>query len=179
MAEMSQAESASTQAKAKESIYEVGFHLVPNGGEESVGPAVEAIRKAINDSLKSGQSDVEIVKESYPQKVTFAYTIERAEQGKREKFTEGYFGWIKFALKPEAERAQVALLQEKLRAMKMVLRYLVVATVREEESAQRTRAVFASDRLEGQTLHKPTSAPEKRGEVSEEELNKSIEALTQ
>jgi hypothetical protein len=60
-----------------------------------------------------------------------------------------------------------------------VLRYLLVQTVREEEAPAR-RAVFTSDRLEGETLKKPVAPaeePTKGGEVSEEELDKSIDAI--
>ena len=102
-----------------------------------------------------------------------AYTIERSDSGKREKFTEAYFGWIKFA----TERGSIPPLQENLRAMPEVLRYLVIETVREDVSAPR-RAVFTSDRLEGQTLKKPVVVKEeKAAEVSEEELDKSLEGL--
>ena len=170
MAETAQAAEASTQApKDTRLVYEVGFHIVPTVGDEGVGAVVEKIRAAIGEA--------EVIKESAPTKMTVAYTIERSVQGKREKYTQTYFGWIKFALAEDADRAQVAALQEKLRGMSDVLRYLVIGTVREDVQA-RQRAVFASDRLEGKTLEKPAAAPEKPAEVSQEELDKSIEALT-
>ena len=63
-----------------------------------------------------------------------------------------------------------------LRGMSEVLRFLVIETVREDVVAPR-RAVFSSDRLEGEPIKKPTAAPEAVREISEEELNKSIDAL--
>ncbi len=177
MAEMSHPEAlaeessqANTAQKRTEPVYELGFHLVPTLSEEAIGPALEAARRALGD--------VEVIKESFPQKMTLAYQVERAGQGKREKYTSAYFGSIKFALKPEADRAQVAALQEKLRGMKEVLRYLVVETVREDVAQSRQRTVFVSDRLEGKTLEKPAAQKETPAQVNEAELDKSIEALT-
>jgi ribosomal protein S6 len=169
MAEISHpAKAGSTQANSTEEkrpIYEVGFHLLPALSEEAVTTAAGKVHSAL--------ADAEIIAEQFPQKMTLAYTIERSVSGKREKFTESYFGWIKFT----AEREAIPALQEKLRAMSDILRYMVIETVREEAAAPR-RAVFTSDRLEGQTLKKPTTEKEEKGgEVSEEELDKSIDAL--
>ena len=157
-----------TQADSKDirPVYEVGFHLVPTIGEEGVPKMVEKIRKALGDA--------EIIAEGAAQKMTLAYVIERSVSGKREKYAETYFGWIKFAVE---ERAAVEALAEKLRGMSEVLRYLLVETVREDISQAPARAVFTSDRLEGQTLQKIPREAQMHGEVSEEELEKSIEAL--
>lgn len=175
MAETSQPEEGFTQAtKADPSapvknttpIYEVGFHIVPTVGEDSLGAIVEKIRKAIGD--------VEFIAESYPQKMTLAYVIERAAGGKREKYSEAYFGWIKFA----AERDGIPALEAKLLATNEVLRSLIIQTVREDIAMAPRRAVFTSDRLEGETIAAPKRAKEEGGPVSDAELDKSIEALT-
>lgn len=160
-AELSQAKTTDTRP-----VYEVGFHVVPTVAEDALGAVVEKIRAALGDA--------EIISQQFPKKMTLAYTLERAEQGKHEKYAEAYFGFIKFAL----ERAAVPALEEALRAMKEVVRFLLIETVREETVATPRRAVFASDRLEGETLKTPVSAaPEEKAEISEEELDKSIEAL--
>lgn len=169
MAEKAQAPAASTQAPAQDTtpIYEVGYHVVPTVGDEGVAAVVDKVRAAIGKA--------EIITDMFPQKVGLAYTVERATEGKREKYTEAYFGAIKFA----APREQAASLAEALRGVRDVLRSLIIETVREEIKAPAPRALYSSDRLEGQTLKKPTSAPEKAGEVSQEELDKSIDALVQ
>lgn len=168
MAEDAQAPAASSQAPApKTPVYEVGFHIVPTVGEDGVGAVVERIRKAIGD--------VEFIAEGYPAKTTLAYTIERSLGGKREKYSESYFGWIKFATEA---RESLPALERALVEMKEVMRSLIIETVREDIMAERRRAVFTSDRLEGQTLEAPKRAKEEGGPVSEAELDKSIEALT-
>lgn len=166
MAENTQAQSASTQASSSEPIYEIGFHLVPQAGEEGVKSAVEAIKSLLGDA--------EIISEGYPQKMTLSYMVERPVQGKVEKYTESYFGYIKFA----APREGVQELKKSLEDMHEVMRFLLIETVREDLMAKTTRATFSSDRLEGETIKKPAGPQEKSAEVSEEELEKSIEALT-
>jgi len=169
MAEVSQADSASSQAKPigdGRPVYEVGFHVVPTVEEGNVGAVLEAIRTEIT------KGNAEIITEQFPQKIALAYTIERAVAGKREKFSSAYFGSIKFAI----EREHIPALEAMLRSTTNILRYLLAETVREEATVSR-RAVFASNRLEGETIKKPTSAPETPKEVSEEELQKSIDAL--
>lgn len=168
MAEVSQANTASSQASAQDSrpVYEVGFHVLPTVEEGNVGEVLEAIRTEL---VKGG---AEIITEQFPQKITLAYTIERAVAGKREKYTNAYFGSIKFA----TERETIPALETLLRSISTILRHLLIETVREETTVSR-RAVFSSNRLEGETIKKPTASPETSTEVSEEELQKSIDAL--
>jgi len=175
MAETSQAEQASSQATSAASaatvknttpVYEIGFHIVPTVGEEGVSAVVESVRKALGDA--------EIISEGFPKKITLAYQVERATQGKREKYTESYFGHIKFAM----QRDGITAFTTAMRTMDPILRFLIIETVREDIATAPRRAVFTSDRLEGKTLEKPVAAPEKAAEVSDAELDKSIEAMT-
>ncbi|HYF13052.1 MAG TPA: 30S ribosomal protein S6 [Candidatus Paceibacterota bacterium] len=175
MAEMSHPEATaegSTQANApKDSrpLYEIGFHVVPNLEEGKVSEVVEDLRRELS-AIKA-----EIVGEQTPQKMTLAYVIERSVLGKREKFGEAYFGWIRFVVE---ERSGIPEIESYLRHKREILRFLLIETKREEQIAPR-RAVFSSKRLEGETIKKPAAAPEAGGTVSDEELDKSLEALVQ
>src|SRR3989344_247031 len=161
MAETSQAEQASPQATISPPaatvkntttssipVYEVGFHIVPAVGDEGVSAAVESVRKALGDAA--------IISEGFPKKITLAYQVEWAAGGKREKYTESYFGHIKFAMSREGITAFTAA----VRALQPVLRFLIIETVREDIATAPRRAVFTSDRLEGKTLEKPVAEPE-------------------
>jgi ribosomal protein S6 len=165
MTQKSQAPEVLSQANKSETpVYEVGFHIVPTVQEDGVAAVVEKVRAILDGA--------EIISEQFPARMTLAYTVERSVQGKREKYQDAYFGFMKFALEREAMPAfQVA-----LRAMPEVLRFLVIETVREDAPAPR-RVVFTSRQLEGETIKKPEVVAEKSSEVSEEELNKSIDAL--
>ncbi len=175
MADTSQAAEASSQATTVDSsttvksttpVYEIGFHVVPTVGDEGVSAVVESVRKALGDA--------EVISEGFPQKITLAYQVERATQGKREKYTESYFGHIKFAM----ERDLINAFTEAVRALNPILRFLIIETVREDIAAAPRRSVFTSDRLEGKTIEKPVTVAEKPAEISETELDKSLEALT-
>ncbi len=167
MAESPQVTQTSSQAEhSKQPVYEIGFHIVPTVGEEGILGIVEKLRAEL---LKH---NAEIIKEDFPRKLVLAYTIERAAAGKHEKYVNAYFGAIKFAL----EREDISAIDSYLRGSKDTLRYLLIETVREEVQSPR-RLIFTSDRLEGETIQKPVSTKEQSSEVSEEELNKSIDAL--
>ncbi|MDB5224712.1 MAG: Ribosomal protein [Candidatus Adlerbacteria bacterium] len=167
MTTKSQDEESFTQANDASTVYEVGYHVIPTVPEAEVATVVDAIRAVL-----TAQS-AEIISEQVPVKTTLAYRIERAASGKVEKFTESYFGFIKFATAPEASVAIHKALSDKYE----VLRFIIVHTTREDALAPR-RTVFASDRLEGKTIEKPVAeVVEKVGEVSEAELDKSIDAL--
>jgi ribosomal protein S6 len=167
MAETPQVVETSSQAEQnKQPVYEIGFHIVLTVGEDGIPAVVEKLRGELS------KHEAEIIKDDFPRKIVLAYIIERAAAGKREKYADAYFGSIKFAL----ERENIPALEVYLRSSKDILRYLLIETVREEVQSPR-RAIFTSDRLEGERIQKPVSAPEQGGEVSEEELNKSIDAL--
>ena len=176
MTEMSHsAQAGSSQANegSEKSVYEVGFHIVPTVAESDLGSVLEKIRAALaKGDLPDGKAGAEIIKEEFPAKKALAYTVERSVTGKREKYNESYFGFIKFAM----DKGSVVAFMNTLRSMSEVLRFLVIETVREDAVVPR-RAVFSSDRLEGETIKKPVATPEAVAEVSEEELNKSIDAL--
>jgi len=167
MTKKSHSEDASELSQANNGetpVYELGFHLVPTVLEDGVAAIVEKVRATLGDA--------EIINEQFPARMVLAYTIERSVQGKREKYQDAYFGFIKFAL----VREEVQAFQAKLRAIPEVLRFIVIETVREDMPAPR-RAIFSSRQLEGETIKKPEAPAEKAAEVSEEELDKSIDAL--
>jgi ribosomal protein S6 len=159
------------EGKGHEAIYEIGFHLVPTLTEAEAVAALERMHKAL------GKAEATILAEESPKKINLAYRIERSVAGKREKYTEGYFGFIKFEFSAESETIgeSVNALEAMLRGDSHVLRYLLIKTTREAPVAP--KAIFSSRSLEGRTIGKPVAQPEERGEVDEGELDKSIEAL--
>ena len=172
MAEMSHPEAEAqglSQAREKDSrpVFEIGFHVLPTVEAAEVGGVVDKIRAELS------KYSAEIIKEEFPTKRTLAYVVERSATGKREKYVESFFGFIKFAVE---SREAIPALEAMLRSTHEILRSLIIETERDEVVVPR-RAVFTSDRLEGETIHKPTGEVEKAAEISEEELDKSIDAL--
>ncbi len=163
-AQAEQSQASSTPSGDSRPVYEIGYHLVPTLAEDKVQAEVAKIRKMLGNA--------EIITDETPRKMTLSYVVERPGAGRREKYGEAYFGFIKFAI----DKEHINEIEQKLRAMREVLRYLLIQTVREEIAPTR-RAVFTSDRLEGETIKKPAAVEEKAAEVSEEELDKSIDAI--
>jgi len=166
---MSQASASSQANSPKETrpIYEIGFNLIPSSDEAAIASVASAIRAQVE------KGDAEIIAEGAPSRLRLAYTIERATSGHYEKFDEAYFGFIKFA----TERENIPALEAWLRGNRDILRFLLVETVREDVMNAPRRVTFTSDRLEGETIKKPQAEPEKAGEVSEEDLDKTLDAL--
>ena len=177
MEEESRSEDISEQTQAnegtgREAVYEIGFHLVPTLTEAEAVVAFGRMHAALE------KVSAVVLAEEAPKKIALAYPIERSTQGKRDKYTEGYFGFIKFEIPEVDERVgeSVNALETMLRSDAQVLRYLFIKTSREAPVAART--VFSSRSLEGRTIEKLVSVPEESvGEVDEGELDKSIDAL--
>lgn len=161
--------SQATPKKDRKLIYEVSFHIVPTVAEGDVAAAAHTLHAAIENAGGS------VIAEEAPKRMRLAYRIERSDSGKREKYTESYFGWVKFEGERDGLPQNIPVLQETLRGTRDILRFLLIETVREAPAP--ARAVFSSDRLEGETIAAPKRAAEKGGAVSEEELQKGIESL--
>lgn len=98
-----------------------------------------------------------------------------SEGGKRTKHERSYFGWMKFEMTPEEA---TKLQNEDLASNKQVLRYTLFKTTREETRAQlqtEQNIILREVKTTG-TLSKK-HVKEEGGEVSEEELEKSIDDL--
>lgn len=140
-------------------VYEVGYHLIATLPEEKLSETVLGIKSAIED--KNGV----LISEDFPKMKALAYTLSRSTAGKREHFSHAYFGWMKF----EFSMQEIASLQEKLKNNPLIIRFLLIETVREN-----TLATLRTP------LIKKTEEPKKdspKQEVSQEELDKSIEKL--
>ena len=145
------------------SVYEVGFILVPDITEEKLPEVFGALKEAI-----LGKTGV-AVSEEFPKLTTLAYTMEKTINNKIERFREGYFGWVKF----EVEGEMVAKIDAMLRLRTDVIRHLIVTTVRENTIASKrapnVRRTVTKDGEEG------TAAPE----MSKAEIDREIDALVE
>ncbi|MEK7390566.1 MAG: 30S ribosomal protein S6 [Patescibacteria group bacterium] len=145
-------------------IYEVSYLVVPTVSEDKVTGEVSAIRGALE-----GAGAV-IIAEEFPKTRTLAYTMERSIESKKQKFNEGYFGWIKF----ELSVASISNIKQKIDKMPNILRHLIIKTVRENALYSSKSAGVHSkngDKPEGETRGEIIS------EVAGKEIDKSIDAL--
>lgn len=144
-----------TETDSERALYDLGFHLVESLAEDAVEAEVKKLHALVE------KADGKILKERMPVRIPLAYTISRMTKGKREDFTSAYFGTVIF----DGSRGSIHKLEKALAAEAAVLRYLLVET--DEFRAEETLKV-------GKEPEKAEGAPE----VSDEELDKSIESLT-
>ena len=152
-------------------VYELAYHLVPTLSESAVSAEVAQVK----DVLTSNGAVV--IAEELPQPLALAYRFDKHIGGKIEKFTTTHFGWVKFEAQSEVLHAVTTVLDERA----SVLRFLLVRTVRESTLAPRrfsapvAREGDAPTRVPRRSVRlKKTPAP-----VSDEELDRTIQALTQ
>lgn len=150
-------------------IYEIGYHVSPSVKEEDVEKVVAEIRKEIESQKGS------FIAEGAPAMTRLSYPITGTEGGKYIDFDRAYFGWIKFEAPVDAAQA----LDDMLKRHASILRHIIFRTVREETRAHlkapQLREVRRTDTIKS-TPKRPeeTSAP-----VSEADLDKALEGLTQ
>ncbi len=102
-------------------VYELGFHFVPTLPEESV--AVEF------SNLKSQIEKINgtFISEDFPKSIVLAYSITKKLKTVNHEYDRAYFGWVKF----EAEAESIENLKKQLDLSDIVLRYLIIKTVKE------------------------------------------------
>lgn len=99
-------------------VYELGYLLAPTAPETEVPGLVDALKAAIE---KAGGS---VRAEGAPEFIDLAYTMEKSIASKKMKYSQAYFGWIKFEAAPEAMES----LKKTLDVMAVLIRYILVKT---------------------------------------------------
>lgn len=148
-------------------IYEVGFHILPTVSEEELQNAVSKLRDAIT------RGDGVIFAEDFPKMRDLAYDIKKRVETKILRFNKAYFGWMKFESLPSF----IAKIKEELQNDKNVLRFIIVNTVR-ENTMHTPKAPMVSRNGGAEEVKIANQVdPEEKAEVSEEEIDKSIDEL--
>jgi len=141
-------------------VYELGFILVPSMPETEVPSQLEAIKEMI------AKVEGTVHSAGTPEFIDLAYTIEKNVASKKMKWSQGYFGWIKFEAAPEAMEA----LKKILDANTSIIRYLTV------KSDIENTVIFKKPKLEA----KRASAEEEvvlEEEVAEDDMQEDHEKL--
>jgi small subunit ribosomal protein S6 len=99
-------------------LYELGFILVPTMPETEVPAKLESLKSLIN------KVEGEVTAEGNPEYIDLAYTIEKTFGSKKSKYSQGYFGFIKF----NAEPAALESLKKSLDGDVEIVRYLLIKT---------------------------------------------------
>jgi ribosomal protein S6 len=145
--------------------YECAFHLLPTVADGEVASAFDGLKAII--TAHGG----ELFDEEMPQRYTLAYEIRQVSEGRSQRFTNSWFGWMRYTL----AATEVAKVEEELKHQGLVLRYLVVKLTREE--IEHPKRVFEKA-AESATVVLSEADADTPAEVSEADLNKSLEQIT-
>ena len=99
-------------------VYELGYLLVPSLSEGDVAQSVATLTEVITSQSAT------VVAEGAPEFIDLAYQMERDIAGKKMKWTQGYFGWIKFEAAPEA----LELIKKAFDLNTSLIRYMLIKT---------------------------------------------------
>lgn len=149
-------------------IYEIGYLIVPTVVEENLEQAVASIRTPITTAGGS------MIAEGAPSLMRLAYNMTAREGDKNVHYDRAYFGWLKFEGTTEIAEA----INEALRTNGQILRHLVFRTVREDTRAKMKAPTLREVRTPQAARIAPRREEETAAPVSEADLDKALEGLT-
>jgi ribosomal protein S6 len=97
-----------------------------------------------------------------------AYEMSRSILNKKQKFSYGYFGWVKF----DCDTEQANIIKESLDKNEKLIRYLMIKTVR--ENTMSTKRVYGK---QDSSKRKFSQKKEEQAPINEEVIDKEIDAL--
>ncbi len=154
-----------TIEKAENRVYELGFHLLGNIAEEKL-PVEFTVIKNLLDS-----HGAVFISEEMPRLRQLAYPIVKVFGPKRTKFSNAYFGWLKFEIDPK-ELAEVKKILER---SENVLRFLIIKTVHENTLAVIKAPSYKMEMKPIPTVNSRKDEPKVK--ISEAEIDKKIEEM--
>lgn len=153
-------------------IYEIGYLLSPAIRDEDLEARTAEFKASLTDLGAT------IISEGNPEFIDLAYEIAKVIDNKKVRFTQGYFGWIKFEYNPSAMEA----LKEAVEKNLLVIRYLLIGTVRENTilSKKPLGKILKGERVESITGEdaavetEPEIPAEKLDEVLDQEIKELV-----
>jgi len=150
-------------------IYELGYLLVPYLPVEEVGKNVESL---IKDKIEAMGGEVTSALD--PVMTRLAYLITKIINNKHTKFSDAYFGALRFKLAPD----KVKKLEANWKKDENLVRFLLITLPKGSENIVAPKRAFA--RREDKPFEIERIMPEKEEEktaLSAEELDKEIDKL--
>jgi ribosomal protein S6 len=150
-------------------VYEIGFQFIPTITAEESEKTFEDLKSVLE---KNG---AEFISEGLPELRDLAYEMSKKIAGKYQKFTKGYFGWVKFVF----DKSKVVELQKTLEVMDNMLRFFIIKTVRENTLiSQKFQGGRRQEGGEEEGSITPASPAEPMApEAMDQEIEKTLEDL--
>jgi ribosomal protein S6 len=153
-------------------VYEVSYLLLPSLSLEQVkqSMALGNVFTANGGTIISGEE---------PVLIDLAYPMTKVVGTTRHKATQGYFGWVKFAMPKDSGKEGILSVKKVLDANDEVLRYLLIKTVR-ENTLLNGKMMLRKDTKsqDGGTPEEVVADPvDTEGEAAPVDLDKTIDDL--
>ena len=164
---MSDEKKSDTHLESEEAleVYELGIHLVPTVSESEVGSEFEKLKSVLQEAKGV------FVSQEVPELRPLLYPITKHTSGKNVKYSEAYFGWVKFIM----PRDGVTQFQEHMKEYPRVLRHLLIKTVKENTMSG---GRFMQEKTESAPIQTPKKVQkEELTTASIAEIDKEIEGL--
>lgn len=146
-------------------VYELGYHIVSTVAEENVPKELETLKAVV---LQDGGSLLSL---GEPKLINLAYSMTKSVADIKKSFDTAYFGWLKFETKSEL----MTKIKKELDQNPLILRYLLIKTVRENTLYTPKLTVRAPEK-EGSKVKKSIKTEEIKA-TSIEDIDKSIDEL--
>ena len=144
------------------SVYEVGYIMLPSIAEENLGGEVTTFKDMFTEN------GAVFISDEYPKLIELAYEMSRSINNKKQKFSYGYFGWVKF----ECTTDQATTIKNILDKNEKLVRFLMIKTVREN-----TMSVKRAYGKQDGAKRRPAVKHEDSAPINEEVIDKEIDAL--
>lgn len=155
-------EEISEEKEFRLSVYEVGYLMVPTIAEENLGSEVTLFKDMFTEN------GAVFISDEYPKLIELAYEMSRTINNKKQKFSYGYFGWVKF----ECDTLQAQVIKGILDKNEKLVRFLMIKTVREN-----TMSVKRSYGKQDGRSRRPVQKIEVSEVINEETIDREIDAL--
>lgn len=99
-------------------FYEIGYVFAPTIAEHEIEQEIAGISEILEKANGSVHSS------GAPEFIDLAYTMEKTMGSKKYKYSQGYFGWIKFEIDPEA----ITAVSKALDGITGLVRYILIKT---------------------------------------------------
>lgn len=172
MDEIEKAENLDNGEEQEPKIYEIGYLLTPIIPQDALAENVVQTLKAPIDKLGGV-----ITSEMDPSMIRLAYTIKKNIGNKKERFSDAYFGALRFKLLPE----KAAVLKDVLDKSDKIIRYLTIAMPEGEETIVPPKRTFQRREVQTEPFEierrEKEIEPEDVKEMTKEDIDKEIENL--
>ncbi|MFZ4499985.1 MAG: 30S ribosomal protein S6 [Minisyncoccia bacterium] len=141
--------------------YELSYLVTPTTPESELEAIVSGLKAEIE---KAGGA---VIAEGNPDFIDLAYGIEKNVASKKMKWSQGYFGWMKFTAEPEA----MAVLKKAFDANLAIMRYMLIKTHAENLVA------FKKPKLEARRAEDVTGEDPDADLLGEDEVGEDEDTL--